>query len=188
MRLSRRVLAAGLLVTASLLSPQAVATAAPQKPAVPTPAPVPAPAPESELGNETSIVVTAEPKTRPGEFSTAAVCSATTRGDNVHRSSTGFAASGHGWWVNVNCSATQADVTVQLQQYYSDGVWRNRGSAGAERVYSGGGSGNRANARAVCADSRTTGWRSVVDVDLVGLIDDSSVLITPSVNISCRRS
>lgn len=185
MRLSRRTLAAGLFVTATLLSPHAVASAAPDKPD----APVPAPAPVSELTDAASALeLTAQPKTRPGEFSTAAACLAYTRGDNVHRSSTGFAASGHGWWDNVNCSAREADVTIWLQQYYSDGVWRTRGSTGTERVYSGGGSGNRANARAVCADSRTTGWRSVVDVDLVGQIDDSSVLITPSVNISCRRS
>lgn len=149
---------------------------------------VPAAAPVAEpVGDALAAAITAQVASGRGEVGAQAVCAAYTRGDNVHRSSTGFAASGHGWWDNVNCSATYADVTVQLQQYYGDGVWRNQGSAGKARVLSGGGSGQRATGRADCIISSYTGWRGIVDVDLVALIDDSSVLVTPSANIYCRR-
>ena len=145
--------------------------------------PTPAPAPTDSSASEASdSAITA----RTSDSADAAVCTANTNGDYVHRSSTGFAASGHGWWTNVNCNTTLADVTVQLQQYYSDGVWRNVGSPGKARVASGGGAGNRATGRVDCVNSSRSGWRSIVDVDLVGLIDDTSVLVTPSRNIDCR--
>jgi len=115
------------------------------------------------------------------------VCFFETRGDYVHLSSSAFEASGHGWWVNGNCNATLAIVTVQLQQYYADGSWRNAGTAGSATVRSGGGAGNRATGRAGCAGRGLTGWRSVIDVDLVGLADDPGKLVTPGQNIYCRR-
>ncbi|HEU4792362.1 MAG TPA: hypothetical protein VFS96_01770 [Nitrolancea sp.] len=111
-------------------------------------------------------------------------CYFETWGDNVHVSS--FEASGHGWWENGNCPATLAVVTVQLQEYYSDGAWRNIGSLGQATVYSGGG-GNRATGRVDCFDGTTTSWRSVVDVDLVGIPDDPGKYITPYKDIACRR-
>lgn len=76
---------------------------------------------------------------------------------------------------------------MQLQQYFSDGSWRNAGTATTSRVSSGGGSGKRTTDRADCTNSSTTTWRSVVDVDLVGLVDDTSVLVTPAQNVACRR-
>ncbi len=115
------------------------------------------------------------------------MCVFQTRGDYVHVSSSAFEASGHGWWVNGNCSARLAVVTVQLQQYYSDGRWRNIGSVGRKTVASGGGAGNRATGRAGCNNSSLTGWRSVIDVDLVGQADDPRKLTTPARNIRCRR-
>ena len=119
----------------------------------------------------------------------AAVCFFQTRGDYVHVSSSAHEASGHGWWVNIDCDAALADVTVQLQQYYSDGKWRNKGTVGRARVRSGGGAGNRATGRGACtAGSAVTGWRSVVDVDLVGVPDDPNKLTTPARNIPCRRA
>lgn len=117
----------------------------------------------------------------------AATCTFFTEGDYVHVSSTAFEASGHGWWVNGDCPATWAVVTVQLQEFYSDGSWRNKGTVGQATVRSGGGAGNRATGRAGCNDASVTGWRSVVDVDLVGLADDPNKLITPARNIGCRR-
>lgn len=114
-------------------------------------------------------------------------CKFYTRGDYVHRSSTGIAASAHGWWQNVDCPATYAVVTVQLQEYYSDGTWRNVGEPGRKTVRSGGGAGNRATARVDCLSTKLTGWRSVVDVDLVDVADDPGKLYTPAVNIECRR-
>jgi len=182
-------------LAAAPTSASAASAAAPSILQSPQPAPFPGAA--TATTGSRGLAIVGESLSRPTESSAgqvppaaaaAAACLAYTRGDNAHRSSTGFEASAHGWWDNVNCSATLADVTVWLQQYYSDGVWRTRGTVGAARVRSGGGSGNRATARALCADSRSTGWRSVVDVDLVGLIDDSSQLVTGAVNIACRRS
>ena len=155
--------------------------------------PAPAPAPEAGIASE-SIAANDEVSTEgtvfPSDSNTAAplgVCIFYTKGDYVHKSSSAFEASGHGWWVNGNCSATWAVVTVQLQQFYSDGTWRNVGTVGKQTVRSGGGAGNRATGRAGCNSSSLTGWRSVIDVDLVGLADDPNKLVTPAQNIYCRR-
>jgi len=138
--------------------------------------PVPAPAPVEESGAQESTV------------GPEAICVFYTNGDYVHVSSTApAAASGHGWWTNGNCNASLAVVTVQLQQYYSDGKWRNVGSAGKSTVRSGGGAGNRATGRVTCSNRSVTGWRSVIDVDLVGLADDPGKLTTATRNITCRR-
>jgi hypothetical protein len=150
------------------------------KPA-PAPAAVPAPAPE---GGEVDTNNTGSPA---DTLAPSAVCFFRTVGDYVHVSSSAFEASGHGWWVNGNCRTATAIVTVQLQQYYSDGSWRNVGTVGRSTVRSGGGAGNRATGRAGCNNRSLTGWRSVVDVDLVGLADDPGKLTTPTRNIYCRR-
>ncbi|MER6831849.1 hypothetical protein ABT352_38080 [Streptosporangium sp. NPDC000563] len=157
----------------------ALARPAPAPP--PAPAPVPAPAP---AGGEAISRNTSSPE---NGRSLSAVCYFETRGDYVHVSSSAFEASGHGWWINGNCNATLAIVTVQLQQYYADGSWRNAGTVGSATVRSGGGAGNRATGRAGCNSSSLTGWRSVIDVDLVGLADDPGKLVTPGQNIYCRR-
>lgn len=144
---------------------------------------VPAAAPAAEQGPS----VLSNSGSSSDDVQAAAICTFTTNGDYVHVSSSAFEASGHGWWVNGNCNTSTAVVTVQLQQYYSDGSWRNSGTVGRSTVRSGGGAGNRATGRAGCNNSSTTGWRSVIDVDLVGLADDPGKLTTPSRNIGCRR-
>ncbi len=83
------------------------------------------------------------------------LCNFTTGADDQHLSSTGFAASAHGWWEgnSVNCPE-YAGVEVRLWGYYcgSAGVgpetcfWRFLTSS-ENRVRSGGGSGRRATAR-----------------------------------------
>lgn len=107
--------------------------------------------------------------------------------EQTHVSSTAFEASGHGWWVNGNCPTSTAVVTVQLQEYYSDGSWRNKGVVGRSTVRSGGGAGNRATGRAGCNNSSVVSWRSVIDVDLVGVADSPEKLTTPTRNIACLR-
>lgn len=111
------------------------------------------------------------------------LCTFYMKGDYVRRSSTPYHAIGHGWWTNVNCRATWAVVTVQLQEYYSDGVWRNVGAPGKSTVRSNGG----AAARVACTSTRLTGWRSVIDVDVIGVYDPPNKLTTPGQNIYCRR-
>lgn len=144
---------------------------------------VPAAVPAAEEGQ----TVLSGSASASDEVQAAAICTFTTNGDYVHVSSSAFEASGHGWWVNGNCNTSTAVVTVQLQQYYSDGSWRNVGTVGRSTVRSGGGAGNRATGRGGCNNSSVTGWRSVIDVDLVGLADDPGKLTTPSRNIACRR-
>lgn len=115
------------------------------------------------------------------------VCFFETAGDYVHVSSSAFEASGHGWWVNGDCETATAVVTVQLEEYYSDGSWRKVGTVGKKTVRSGGGSSDRSTGRAGCTGSATVSWRSVIDVDLVGLADDPDKLTTPVRDLSCSR-
>ena len=122
----------------------------------------------------------------PTAQTVAGSCSYETRGDWPHRS--GADVSAHGWWIYLSGSCpSQADVTVYLQQYWCDAWgcrWITR-AQGAKRVYAGGGSANRANARKYCDSSEYTGWRNVVDVDLVGVSDpsDKAYIIQ---NVYCR--
>lgn len=81
---------------------------------------------------------------------------------------------------------THAIVTVQLQEFYTDGSWRNKGAKAKATVPSGGGSGKWVAGRAACHDGITTGWRSVIVVDLVNYNDVPGKLITPGRNIGCR--
>ncbi|MGC5010727.1 hypothetical protein ACLQ2R_08190 [Streptosporangium sp. DT93] len=166
--------------------PTAIAAPVRSSPA-PPPSPAPAPGSERSAARGEARLENRGPSSSRDARSASAYCVFQTYGDYVHVSSSAFEASGHGWWLNGNCSATLAVVTVQLQQYYSDGVWRNAGAPGSQTVRSGGGAGNRATGRAACVNGGLTGWRSVVDVDLVGLADDPGKLYTPSRNIYCRR-
>ncbi len=152
----------------------------------PAPTAVPAPFPG---GNEAGTDATLSTDGSPETSASAPGCYFDNAGSYVHVSSTPTPreASGHGWWVNGNCPTTKATVTVQLQEFYSDGSWRNNGTKGKATVVSGGGSGNWAIGRAGCTTTGITGWRSVIDVDLVNLSDDNSVLITSAQNIACRR-
>jgi hypothetical protein len=92
----------------------------------------------------------------------ASGCSPIPVGDYVHESSGD--ASGHGWWLQNNCPYTQASVYVDIWEYWiSDSTWHDMGS-GYGFVYPGGGSGNRATARAHCNTSEYRNWKSEVFV------------------------
>ena len=171
-------LTAGIMSAALIGISQPSAIAAPVKPAA-----VPALAPVDNNGS-LGLIGSSVAGT---DANVSAVCTFYTRGDYVHVSSSAFEASGHGWWDNVDCNASTATVTVQLQQYYSDGSWRNIGTVGSATVWSGGGAGNRATGRAGCTSNALTSWRSVIDVDVTGIVDDTSKLTTPTRNIYCRR-
>ncbi|WP_083342742.1 MULTISPECIES: hypothetical protein [Frankia] len=150
--------------------------------------PVPAPVPDSAVAAGAVGADGLRGRSSPaGITKSARVCYFETRGDDVHVSSSAHEASGHGWWVNIDCDVTKAVVTVQLQEYYSDGTWRNVGAVGRSTVKSGGGAGNRATGRGHCRSGSLTGWRSVIDVDLVGVPDDPNKLVTTGRNIRCRR-
>lgn len=189
----RRIFLATMLAGSALLVSHTEAMAAPAviaAPAAPAPAPAPvgaAAAAGADGTGELSLQGTASDSDARAAAAAAAICLFTTNGDYVHVSSSAFEASGHGWWVNGNCRATTAVVTVQLQEYYNDGSWRNKGVVGRSTVRSGGGAGNRATGRAGCNNNTLVGWRSVIDVDLVGQADSPDKLTTPSRNIRCLR-
>lgn len=105
-----------------------------------------------------------------------------TAGDNVHI--TNGNASGHGWWVNESSTATQADVTVQLQ-INRGGTWYNVGPLGSKRVYAGGGSANRAATRTPCVNLTRHEWRSEIDVDLAGSWDSAEKGYSRVVSLQC---
>lgn len=120
--------------------------------------------------------------------SLASTCDFTPRGDYVHWSRTqpGYLHA-HGSWVNGNCGATYALVTVRIQ-VYSSGAWRTR----AERdkpVKSGGGSGNRTTASYGCGiyPLKARLWRSIVVVDpyVMGQEDPHKRYITPTRKLVC---
>ncbi|MFD7664963.1 hypothetical protein [Streptomyces sp. NPDC059788] len=170
-------------MSAVLLGASQTSAAATPVKSNPTPAAAPATAPGSGGASLERSGSGSSAEARGPE----AVCTFKTRGDYVHVSSSAFEASGHGWWVNGNCPTSTAVVTVELQEYYNDGRWRTKGTVGQATVRSGGGAGNRATGRAGCDNNTLTGWRSVVDVDLVGVADTPEKLITPARNINCRR-
>ena len=134
----------------------------------------PAVAPQSERGSSQSA----------SDVVAQAGCAFITDGDYVHK--TGNDATGHGWWVNVNCSSgTKATVKIWLEEYFSDGSWRVKGSGSKSPVYSGGGSANRANARATCSNSGTVSGRRRGDVDLIGQVDSPEQAITAVRELPC---
>jgi hypothetical protein len=185
-----RLALAASTVSALLVASQCPAVAAPTPPrsypAVPAPrhsrAAVPAPLPATGTVNLAKETLSAT-RFQRGKLTS---CTPVAKGDYVHISSTPPAtASGHGWWDKGNCTATRAVVSIVLQEYFSDGSWRDRGQGGQGTYRPGGGASHRATARAVCQTTTTTGWRSVVNVSVVGESGTASVT-TPARDINCR--
>jgi len=88
--------------------------------------------------------------------------------DNPHRSSTGVAVSGHGWWGKGDCSNNRAKVYNCLYEWYTDNTWRQKKCSTTKELAPGGGSANRTVARRDCDNTLQTSWRNHVDVDVVG--------------------
>lgn len=119
----------------------------------------------------------------------AGECRYDQRVDRAHRSGTDV--STHGWWVNLGgtCPA-MANVDTYLQAYWcgSYGCRWVTVSSDSRDVRAGGGRGNRGNARMSCSTDRTTGWRSFVDVDLLGVNDPPGFTYSDPQNLSCTPS
>jgi hypothetical protein len=114
----------------------------------------------------------------------ASSCTPYTGVDNPHRSSTGFAVSGHGWWNKGTCSNNYAYVTVWLLEYYSDGTWRQK-AYNRQKIRTYSSSGQRVTARRDCSNSTYTGWMNLVDVDVVDESDDATRYYRIA-NVYCR--
>lgn len=145
--------------------------------------------PESDLGSSTEI---SDVGPDQGGVVGQTSCNYTTEGDDPHISSSRNAVSAHGWWetpgVSWNCP-TYADVTVTLRLWVCNSIsgrcWWTTLNTGKKRVLAGGGSGKRATARTSCSASSPVGYRSIIDVDLVGQSDPNDVKIN-TVNVRCR--
>ena len=96
--------------------------------------------------------------------------------DSIHISSTKPPTlSVHAVWRNKTCKADKAVVTVWLERLENDGRWHSVGDPGRATVKSvtkGIPSSQRANARYTCRGAQRNTYRSVVDVDVVGVRDD----------------
>ena len=120
-------------------------------------------------------------------LSAAALCNFEQLGDYAHVSSSAPpTASAHGWWRNVDCNATHAVVTTQLQKKNVAGFWVDVGTRGVKTVLSGGGSVARSNSRYVCSGTSKHQFRSWVDVDLVGINDLPNKLYTSERTLDCN--
>jgi len=120
-------------------------------------------------------------------------CNYTTDGDPPHISSTGVHVSTHGWWTdddngNGGCPRL-ADVTVWLKAHACHwwGCRWHTVSYNKQRVRARNLSRNWVNARDYCGPATsTTGYRGVVDVDLVGQWDWWDKYTTPHRNLWCN--
>ncbi|MFB6842700.1 hypothetical protein, partial [Streptomyces sp. NPDC056361] len=98
-------------------------------------------------------------------------CTPVSGRDNPHRSSTGVAASGHGWWEKGNCSNDRAKVFNCLYEWYTDNTCRQQACSETKTLKPGGGSTQHTTARRDCRDTQRTSWRNHGDVDVIGEID-----------------
>jgi hypothetical protein len=111
------------------------------------------------------------PADAAGPMSIDSGCTPVSGRDNPHRSSTGIAVSGHGWWDKGTCTNNTANVINCLYEYYTDNSWRQKACSPTQTLAPGGGSGNRTTARRDCGDTQDTSWRNYVDVDVIGESD-----------------
>lgn len=133
--------------------------------------------------------VTVRREMAPAGANAAAVCVFYGKIDNAHISSTSanLAVQSHGGWINGNCKATLADVTVGIMKKNSLGIFVDVGSLGKKRLASGAwGSGQWAVGHYGCASSSTHYFQSWVDVDLVGQTDWINKTFSPPRTLGCN--
>lgn len=113
-------------------------------------------------------------------------CTPVSGRDNPHRSATGVAVSGHGWWGKGSCSNSRADVLNCLYEWYTDNTWRQKTCSEVEELSPGtGGSAERTNARRNCDSTAKTSWRNHVNVDVIGEVDSNEVPYNQA-DVYCR--
>jgi hypothetical protein len=105
--------------------------------------------------------------------------------DNPHRSDTGVAVSGHGWWDKGDCSNNLARVYNCIYEYYSDATWRRKDCSYTRELAPGGGRGNRTTARKACDNTLLTSWRNHVDVDVIDEWDSPEKPMRQA-DVACR--
>lgn len=112
-------------------------------------------------------------------------CTPVSGRDNPHRSGTGVAASGHGWWKKGSCSSDRAEVSNCLYEWYTDNTWRQQACSGTKTLKPGGGSTSRTAARRECRGTQRTSWRNHVEVDVIGELDTGEKPMSQA-EVDCR--
>ena len=143
-------------------------------------------------GNVMPLDADGSPLTEPDSDATtqqAAVqfgpCTPYSGRDNPHRSSTGVAVSGHGWWGKGDCSNNSARVYNCLYEWYTDNSWRQKDCSAKAVLSPGGGSSDRTTARRSCGSLLVTSWRNHVDVDVIGEWDSGENPMRQA-DVDCR--
>ncbi|WP_239481458.1 hypothetical protein [Streptomyces sp. CS014] len=116
---------------------------------------------------------------------TAPGCTPASGRDNPHRSGTGVAASGHGWWKKGNCSNDRAKVFNCLYEWFTDNTWWQKACSDTKTLKPGGGSTHRTAARRDCRGTQRTSWRNHVEVDVIGEIDTGEKPMNQA-EVNCR--
>lgn len=113
-------------------------------------------------------------------------CTPVSGKDHPHRSKTGVAASGHGWWNKGNCSNDRANVQNCLYEWYTDNTWRQKACSPTKELRPAhGGSSDRTVARQDCHNTVVASWRNHVDVDVIGEIDTAERPMSQA-NVDCQ--
>ncbi|MFJ1618454.1 hypothetical protein [Streptomyces sp. NPDC088249] len=136
-----------------------------------------------------SVSVAAPSAYAASETTASDIGGSVTDGDHVHVSSTPPAtASAPGWWLDPlgKHKNVKAKVTIWLQTRHGH-TWKTV-AEGAKNVKAGAA---RAPVPAAptpaktCENRDKTQWRSVIDVDLIGVADSPEKAVTKTVTLSC---
>lgn len=124
------------------------------------------------------------------QIAVAGDCTYKSISDDIHWS--GPELSVHGWWDKVSSTGcpSRAEVETMLQGVWCDprvgGCWWKKVHKQEKIIRPGGGRGKRSNARTSCVSSDMIGFRSVIDVDLVGMSDPPDKLRSAPGDWACR--
>ncbi|MFI9307226.1 hypothetical protein [Streptomyces triculaminicus] len=120
------------------------------------------------LDEDGKVLPTGNPTNVDSGATLAAACTPESGRDNPHRSATGVAVSGHGWWGKGTCTKDRAKVYNCLYEWYTDNTWRRKACSETETLKPGtGGSSYRTAARHDCTNTSAASWRNHVDVDVI---------------------
>lgn len=135
-----------------------------------------------ETGEATAFPVTADPTIR--------LCTAGQHGDYAHI--TAGQVSAHGWWTfradTAKCVYRTAKAKVSIKLQYKD---KSSGGRTVVRTFGpvvktrAAGRGKSANIRKTCLNQQSRQWRSIVDVDILGVLDTPMRTYTPWRTLKC---
>lgn len=149
----------------------------------------PSPAPAPAVAQEDGSFVQQQEATVTTDAGAKAICTAYGKVDYAHISSTSgnLAVQSHGGWINGNCSATHAAITVGVMKKNVVGIFVDVGTLGKKTLPSGAwGSGNWAVGHYNCSSSATHTFQSWVDVDMIGISDWINKTFSLPTNLGCN--